>query len=684
MPIVGVDIGGTFTDALLYDERVGKLSVAKTPTTYPEFSEGVINVIGKTGVSLGDVDRFIGVGSTLAENALIERKLPKTALITTKGFRDLLQVGRWWRGRLFDLQWDKPAQFKPIVRRRDIFEVTERIASDGRIIMPLDEKEARNTARAIRDGDYQAVAIFFINSYVNPIHEEIMARLLGEEAPRAFITTSTSLSRIIREHGRLHTCVFNACLMPLLVDFIERLTNGLRQRGFKGSLFFFQSNGGITDPTVVRKKPVLTIGSGPAAGVSAARYLATFLGHSNVITLDMGGTTVKCCAMADLSFPITTEYIFEWDMPLALPMVDMVELGAGGGSIAWVDKGGRLRVGPQSAGSRPGPACYGMGGLLPTLTDANLVLGRLNPRRKLADEIALRSELAKNAIISHISEPLGTDVEEAAFRIVRLAETIMSQAVRSATIERGIDPRDYVMYAFGGAGPMHAATLCEELQIPQVIIPPYPGAFSALGMCVTDFSTEFAVSVLYELGSIDPDVLTRSFEQLERRLSQELAAYVGKKSTDFTIMRTATIKYIGEPIGKGLDVGVPMKSLTQEDLRDIRRRFDELHYARYGFMAPEERAVIVDIRSRVTAVSDKVPLRPFDALGAGRAIPKERRDVFFEAGYVSTRVYARENLKGGTRIEGPAIIEEETSTLVIPPEFDAYVGAYGEIIIQRT
>jgi N-methylhydantoinase A len=681
---VGVDIGGTFTDVFVYDEGSGQIRVGKTPTTPPGFVDGVITALAKSNADLSQVGRYIGHGSTIFDNAVIERKIPRVALVTTKGFSDLLEVGRWWRGELYDLQWDKPAQIRPLIKRSDVFVVDERIGFDGKIVAHLNEAEARGVAKEIKARGYESVAIFFINSYANPEHELMMTEIIAQEAPGVHITTSTQLIQTIRELPRLYTAVFNACVIPAVRAYLARLTEELRKHGFRGELLVFQSNGGTMRAALAATKPVLIAVSGVAAGVVAARELAANLGIDDLISFDMGGTTVKACLISDGELPITSEYQFEWDMPIGVPMIDMVELGSGGGSIAWLDEGNMLRVGPSSAGSVPGPVCYQRGGTLPTVTDANLVLGRLNPSGLLGGELKLDLESARRVIAEKIGGPLELEVEEAAMGIIRIANTNMTQACRTVSVGRGFDPRDFHMVAFGGAGPMHCAEVAADLQVKQMIIPQDPGVFSALGMCTADFYHDFVQTFVADTRKVDLNKLNGATAKLEALASEELdkdQATVGERM----ITRFLKMKYLGEPVAKGLEVPIASGQIDDKQISLTRKKFDALHNTRYGFSVPEEPVWLVEIRIRGVKKVERVKFHRWREKGPSPAKARMgQREVYFEKrGYLRTQLYARERLNPGNLVVGPAIIEELTSTCVIPPKFTAKVDRLKDLVITK-
>lgn len=681
---IGVDIGGTFTDVFAYDEKSGKIRVGKTPTTPPTFVDGVFSALGKAEADLSKAGRYIGHGSTIFDNAVIERKIPCVALITTRGFRDLLEVGRWWRGELYDLQWDKPAQVRPLIKRDDVFVVDERVAFDGKVISPLKESQAQTVAREIKARGYESVAIFFINSYANPEHELMMASIIKQENPAIHTTTSTGLIQTIRELPRLYTAVFNACVIPVVIAYLTRLKDELRNRGFQGELLVFQSNGGTMRAELAATKPVLIAVSGVAAGVVAAREVAGNLGIQDLISFDMGGTTVKACLVSKSELPVTSLYQFEWDMPIGVPIIDMVELGSGGGSIAWLDEGNMLRVGPKSAGSAPGPVCYQWGGTEPTVTDANLLLGRLNPSGLLGGELKLNVESARTAVKEKIAKPLGVSVHDAAMGIIRIADTNMTQACRTVSVGRGFDPRDFYLVAFGGAGPMHCAEIAANLQVKGIIVPPDPGVFSALGMCTADFYHDYVQTFVGETKQTNLGKLNDAIEKLESLASEELDRDQAS-SRERKIRRFLKMKYLGEPVAKGLEIEIGSGQIDGRKISAARNEFDELHKIRYGFSVPEEPVFLVELRVRGVKSIKRLKFRRWseNSPSSAKARTGERQACFEHTGYIDTPLYAREKLASGNVVTGPAIIEELTSTCVVPPGFRAKIDRYRNIVITN-
>jgi len=682
---VAIDIGGTFTDLIAYNESTGHINVAKTLSTPPSFVDGCIKALNVAGIDVQEIFKYIGHASTIADNAIIERKLPSIALITTSGFEDILFMGRLHRERLYDLQWDRPIEFRPIVKRRDVYGVNERIGSDGTIIKFLDQEQARSIVSKIINKAYEAVAVCLINSYRNPVHEELIKDLLFTETSlyghKLEVSISSEIIRTIRELPRLTTTVIDAAIKPIIKNYLGLLKHRLSELGFRGEILITKSDGGVNTVNQIVQKPVYAISSGVAAGVIATKFIGELYGFNNLISFDMGGTTCKTSVIIDGQYQLTTEFQFEWDIPIAVPMIDMVEIGAGGGSIAWVDKGGLLRVGPISAGASPGPACYGLGGTDPTITDANLLLGRLGPDTILGDSIRLHMKKAEESVTSKIGEPLGLDVKKAAHSILSIAELNISHALRKATISKGIDPSRFTIVAFGGAGPMHICNITHELQVDKILIPLYPGVFSAFGMLCSDIYSEKVFSYIKMVEELDTNELNEIISSLVKQVSEELKQML-YKAESFTLL-FFKMKYEGESFGKELII--PHSNTVNITPQVLREKFENAHLARYGFIATNDPVTITDIIVKGIVVLDKPKIRRYEVNKYARTdnALKQKRIVFFENEDVLTPVYDRDKLNPGCQLSGPVILEEYTSTVVVPPGFDVYIDEYKNIWIRR-
>jgi N-methylhydantoinase A len=652
--IVAVDIGGTFTDFVYVrgDGSLGFYKVLSTPRS-PEVAvlEG-LRVLG--GAS------FVVHATTIATNALrgqVGLELPRVALVTTRGFRDVIEIGRQNRPRLYDPFFEKP---RPLVPRDLRFEVDERVDFRGSILKPLDVRELESLGSRLRALGVESVAIVFLHSYANPVHEVLAEKVLSKYV--RYVSPSYRVAPEPREYERTSTTVVNATLMPIVSGYLERLSSGLRELGVTG-LSIMSSSGGLVTVEEAMARPVQIIESGPAAGVIATAELSRMLGIPRAISFDMGGTTAKAGTVVDFEVEVTSEYEVGGEAhhgrivkgsgyPIRFPFVDLAEVSAGGGSIIWRDEAGALRVGPISAGADPGPVCYGRGGVRPTITDANLVLGRIGDYM-----LGGAMKLDRGASIKAL-QALG-DPEVVAWEAISIANLEMARAIRLVTVERGLDPADFTLVAFGGAGPQHAVEIAEELGVRSVVVPPHPGLFSALGLLLADWRFEARVAYPVDL------------EEAYLKLEGELLERLGR--VDYFV-RYADVRYEGQGWELTVPVGRPAR------LDDVRRAFEEKHLATYGFTL-EDRGVEVVV-ARVFAVIRRV--KP--SLPKPRALGEPRvrvvRKVYFKDGWVNTPVYWRDDLPVGYKIEGPAIVEEYDSTTVIPPGWVAVVGGHGELRIE--
>jgi len=647
--IVAVDVGGTFTDFVAVDEN-GNLSAFKLLTTPKRPEEAVIKGLAK----LSPIEEVLHA-STIGTNALLGQvglELPRVALFTTKGFRDVIEIGRQNRPRLYDLFFEKP---RPLVPRHLRFEVDERVLPDGTVLKPVDAAEVESYAEKALGHGVVSVAVAFLHSYLNPANEEAAAAVLKRHF--RYVTLSSEVSPEPREYERTSTAVVNAALMPLVGRYLEELGRYVSSRG--GRLYVMASSGGLVTVEEASRRPVQLIESGPAGGVVAAAEFAKALDVKRVISFDMGGTTAKAGTVVDFEPEITTEYEVGGEShhgrvvkgsgyPVRFPFIDLAEVSAGGGTIVWRDEAGALRVGPTSAGADPGPVCYGLGGTEPTVTDANVVLGRV--ASLLGGEMRLDAEAAFKAF-----KKLGDPVETA-WRAVQLANMEMARAVRLVTVERGLDPSEFVLFAFGGAGPQHAAELAEELGISTVVIPPEPGVFTALGMLFADSKFEARASY--------PRDLEEGFRRLEETLSVHNPTYY---------VRLADIRYVGQ----GWELVVPVGRPADEE--QIRKTFEERHMATYGFKL-DKPIEVVTIRVFAVVTRRKPKLR--EPLAGGEPKPVSYRKVYFGE-WVETPVYRRENLPRGFKADGPVVIEERHSVTVVPPRWRVEVGKMGVLELRR-
>jgi N-methylhydantoinase A len=676
---VGVDIGGTFTDVVVFDEGASSVRLGKTLSTPSQLEAGVRNGLAETNVPLGEVEYLIH-GSTVVINALLERAGAKTALVTTKGFRDVYEIGRINRPDSFNPAFRK---HRPLIPRRMIFEVPERILADGTVRLPLDEDAAREVAAAIVAEGVEAVAVLFLHSYRSPEHEMRMAEILREANPGMFVTASHEITREYREYERTSTVVANAYVGPKVEAYLGTLQDGLRRDGFGGELLIMQSNGGLCDVGLARRQCIQMMESGPAGGVIGALRVADDLELDAVIALDIGGTTAKASALRRGEPALAPDYFvggYNEGLVIRVPVLDIVEVGTGGGSIGWIDEVGALHVGPRSAGAAPGPACYGLGGDQPTITDANVVLGRLAPEAFLGGAMPLDRDAAVAALREKLAEPLGLSVERVAEGVLAVASAALSNAVRQVTVQRGLDPRGFTVVAYGGNGPMEAASMAAELGITQIVIPPAPGVFSALSMLAADLRRDYVRTLFIRLDDGEMTELERRLAQLEaegRRTLRESGF-----SGEVIFERSADMRYAGQEHA----VTVALPPLVEEESRKrIKEDFDAAHNERYNHSAPEESAEIVSIR--VSAVG-RLPKPTMPALPRGGAAPEPaaRRGTrairFAVHGWVDSGVYVRDALRYGNVIDGPAVIEEAQSTTLVPPGNRVTVHRLGHLIIS--
>ena len=668
---VAVDVGGTFTDICIFDESTQSMRVTKVPSTPDNPMTAVINGVRRANIDLTDVELF-SHGTTVATNALITRKFPKAALVTTKGFRDVIEIRDGTKDDLWDAYSDVSG---PYIRRRDRFEVPERIDFAGNVVTALDEDAARDLGRLLRRRGVNTVAVCFINSYANPEHEIRMREILAEELPGANISTSAEVLPEIFELGRFNTTVANAVLGPLVSGYVERLDRNLRDDGYAGELLLLHSGGGSMTSEVVKRFPVRLAASGIAAGAIAAQHVAEQCGFSNAVGLDMGGTSTDISLIADGELRETNEWQVEYGHPIVFPSIEVLTIGAGGGSLAHIDIAGSLRNGPQSAGADPGPACYRRGGTEPTNTDANLWLGRLGT--DLADgEMTLDRACSQAAIESTIATPLGLGTDAAADSIIKVANANMADAVRLVSIRRGLDPRDFALIAFGGAGALHGADVAKELDIPTVIVPPSPGVTSALGCLLVDIQHDLSQMYTGAADAADADVVEEHFRELElegrTRLRHEKVA-----EEDAVFQRGIAMRYQGQ--WRSLQVKMGSGPNALEDAVQL---FHEEHEKHYAFRQDETPVEIYQLHLKALGKTPKPSFKPSPVSTDDPGEPIEIRDVHFDGTWHRTPVYQRENLPSGAAFIGPAILNQIDSTTVIPPEASAVIDEWFNIRIS--
>ena len=667
--VLAVDVGGTFTDVIRHDTETGAVEIAKTASTPPDFIDGMLAGIDAVGAKPRDI-KLIKIGTTIATNTVIMRTGARTALVTTAGFTDVLHAARAARPTLYDSDWD-PAP--ALVDRRDTMTVAQRTTYEGEVLEPLDEAGLRAVAARLRERGVEAVAVSFLHSYINDAHERRAQEILTDEMPGSYVCRSSGILPEIREFERTSTTVANAYLGPVLERYLAALLARLEGIGYDGSVLITHSGGGVMSIEAARRIPARICQSGPAAGVMAGAAIGRLAERADVIVLDVGGTSADVSLSRRGRPLIRPEWNIEFNIVISFPSVDVTAIGAGGGSIARIDEGGVLKVGPESAGARPGPACYGQGGTQPTATDANLVLGRLGAETRLAGRVALHPELAEQAI-DRIAEPLGYSRAEAATGILRVMRANMAGAIRLVSVKRGHDPRDFALVAFGGAGPLYAVELARELGIPEVIVPFRPGLGSAMGVLHVEVRHDFVQSIFATNERFDVGEINDAFAQLEARARARLGRD-GVAAEDVVLRREIDVRYYGQVSG-GLTLPVKAGALDDDDIRGLFRSFHERHTEDYGYSLPEDLAELEIVNARVAAEARATTgaAPTFGANGAGDPAPSGRRKMFDEAeGWVEAPVYERTALPVGFEIPGPAIIEQLDSTTLLVPGSSARV-----------
>jgi N-methylhydantoinase A len=668
---IAVDIGGTFTDICILNEATRELRVVKTPST-PDPIDGVMKGVADAGVDLADVTLF-SHGTTVATNALITRRLPPAAMVCTAGFRDVLEIRRANKEDLWDVYKDVAP---PYIRRRDRLTVPERIDADGNVVLPLDEAATREVARVLRARQVSAVAVCFINSFVNPVHEQRAKEIFEEELPDVAISTSSEVLPEIFEHERFSTTVVNAILRPVAGDYIGRLSDKLQEGGLKSDLLLLHSGGGVMTAKTAKDFAGRLAGSGIAAGAIASRHIAMLCGYPNSIGVDMGGTSADVSLVWDGVSRVTKDWHIQFGYPIRFPSIEVLTIGAGGGSLAWIDAAGALHNGPQSAGANPGPCCYGNGNTVPTNTDANVTLGRLGTELA-GGEIHLQHDLAVTSVATGVAQPLKLSTNEAAKAILSVANANMADAVRLISISRGYDPRDFALVAFGGAGALHGVALAKELSIPTVIVPPNPGVTSALGCLLVDIRHDLAQSYLVPAAKADAADIEARFAALEVE-ARNLLARDGVPEDGMTLTRSIDMMYQGQWRSLSVPVPSPIGAIG-----DAVKAFHGLHEREYNFRRDEAPVGLYRLNLVAVGTTPKADLAEH-ALDGGLPEPHERRPVDFDetAAPVDTPVYWRSALPAGVDVPGPAIIDQLDSTTVVPPGVTAHVDKWLNLILK--
>ncbi|MEF8977626.1 MAG: hydantoinase/oxoprolinase family protein [Haloarculaceae archaeon] len=668
---IGIDTGGTFTDVVLYDPDTGEVSITKTPSTPPEFDRGVLTgldkILEQTGLDAEGVE-FLSHGTTVGTNAVLEGEIPKIGLVTNEGLRDVLEIGDQTRPELYNLQTEKPPALIPRHLRR---EVPGRVDSTGEVVDPLDEERAREVAVALAEADVESVVVSLLFSYLNPGHERRIGEILAEEG--LDYSLSSSVHPEIREYDRTITTVLNEAIKTTVQDYFAQLEAGIADRDVDAALNVMHSGGGVFSTGQATANAIRTVLSGPAAGGVAAREVSATEGFENAVGMDMGGTSADVSIVQDGTLVRSTEGEIN-DLPVKTPMIDINTVGAGGGSIAWIDDAGGLRVGPKSSGAEPGPICYDRGGEEPTLTDANLLLGRINPGNFLDGEMELAVGKTREIFEETVAEPLDLPIEEAALSVVEVANASLAREIRRVTVERGNDPSEFALVSFGGAGPLQAPAVAQEMDMDSVVVPQNPGVLSARGLLVADVRID--ESVAYPREDPDADILEDRMADLEADLLARVRGQ-GYESDEVAIERAVDARYEGQAYE--LTVPVPGGEIDDSGLESVIEGFHEAHESRYGHAMRDEPVEFVTLRANATvatpALRDEVTPDEADAL-------RGEREVFFpEEGYLDAAIYERTALAPGEEVSGPAILEEGGSTSIVPPETTARVTEHGNVVI---
>jgi N-methylhydantoinase A len=674
--VAGIDVGGTFTDLILVDGRPGAtVRIAKTPTTIENQAHGVIAALDAGGIPASDIDLVVH-GTTTTTNAVLERRLARTGLITTRGFRDVLELGRRTRPNAYGMT----GSFIPVIPRNLRLEVTERLEASGAVRTPLDEEEVRDAVRRLLDSGCEALVIHFLHAYANPAHELRAAEIAASLWPNAYITTGHSLLSEAREFERGVTAAVNASVQPILERYVQRLRKELESRGYRRDFLMMNGNGGMISARNVAREAAKTVMSGPASGVIAAAYTGRRAGFPSLVTYDMGGTSTDVALIRDAEPAVSNETEIEYAMPIHVPMVAVHTVGAGGGSIARVDASGLIQVGPESAGASPGPIGYGRGGTEPTITDANLVLGRLNPRRLLSVDRPVTVEHIRAVFEERIGRRTGMDGVAAAGAVLKLGNLRMAGAIRMVSIARGHDPRDFALFAFGGAGPLHASALARELGLPRVLVPARPGLTNALGCVVADLRYDFVNTVNRPVATLDEEAMT-ALLQRHRDEGMSLIAKEAVAPESVRFRHSADMQFIGQT--HLLNVPLPSENVTRAELQQL---FEKAYFDRFRVELPEIRAQLVNLNTSVIGVRPPVDLSSLiDPAGRAQDLASalvETRPVWFDGSWLDTPVYARERLPLHATVTGPAILEQLDATTVLEPGDTARSDADGNLIVE--
>ena len=678
---LAADVGGTFTDIAAFDPTSGKTHYGKTLSTPTALIDGVSEGVAKAELQFATTGMFLH-GTTVAINTILERTGALSALLITRGFRDIYEIGRVNRPQAYHLYFSK---HQPLIERALRLEINERLDAQGNVLEPLDETQIRHIAQELRNMGVQAIAILFLHSYRNPAHEVRAKEIITEACPELFVSASHELSQEYREFERASTVAANAYIGPRVKQYLTGFNQHLAASHFPGTFLIMQSSGGLYNVHKAQRECIRMLESGPASGLIGAKQLCAQMGLSNAIAFDMGGTTAKAGVIHNNQVLMTGASMiggYETGLPVQIPMIDIQEVGTGGGSIARLTAGDALRVGPRSAGAQPGPVCYGLGGTEPTVTDANLILGRLGTDRFLGGEMPLDSVAAEHALADKIARPLGLATAASAAGILRIAATAMAHVVRRVTTDRGLDASDFALIAYGGAGPLHASMVARELNIARVLIPPSPGHFSAFGMLTADFRRDYVRTWFAALNGLSFTALEQMYQAMEDEGRQDIEA-VREHVVEIITLRAMDMRYVGQEHAVTADI--PAHVFASRDISAIKTTFDQVHQQRYGFSSADESAEIVSLRSSVIGLLRK-PER-FEITTGAETPPdsayRGHRPVCFDGiEYIDTPTYARPKLLAGNRIEGPALIEEYASTTVVQPGDRLSVDSAGHLIID--
>jgi N-methylhydantoinase A len=675
---VATDIGGTFTDLVYVDEN-GTIGIDKSSTTPPNFEKGVLDVIKKSSVDQSSISMFIH-GTTVIINALTERKGAKTALITTKGFRDVLEIARGNRPDLFNVNYEKPTPFVERYLRR---EVNERVNYKGEVLRELNPDEVKECIEHFKKEGVEAIAVSFLHSYRNPSHEQQTVQLIKELWPEVKVTASSDITQEWREYERTNTAVLNAYVQPAATTYINRLENELKNETEINQRYIMQSNGGTTKFDKAKEAPINMVESGPVAGIFGAAVLGEMIGEKNIIAFDIGGTTAKCSLIENGEVKVSTDYYIERDnrsagYPIKTPVVDIVEIGNGGGSIAWIDRAGSLKVGPQSAGAYPGPVAYGQGGTEPTTTDANLLTGRLSPKNF---DYNVNLDTVRSAISTKIGDHFGISPEEAALGIIRIANSNMLNALKLISIRKGYNPQDFTLLAFGGGGSMHAPALALELGVKKVVVPIASPVFSAWGMLMTDLRHDYIQTYIKRMNDLTLEEIDRQWEEIECNALQHFSEE-GMEAENVEFHRFADMRYLGQE--HTVKVPVANGNWSDEVKRQAIEDFHKLHEKNYTFKLEDAQTEIVNLHVTAFGKVEKPIISKLDRTSSLAEAKKEDRSVYYEnKGWVLTPVYDRDKLPTNEVIAGPAIVEEKAAVTVIYEQQKLYLDDYGNIIIEK-